>query len=93
MPYVWFGFVLNAVSGVVLFMADATKDYYSNSFRWKMLSIVVGLAVAVALNAHGPARGHRDTPPLAKVLATLSLLCWVGAIVSGRLIAYLSPPI
>jgi hypothetical protein len=24
----------------------------------------------------------------AKVLATLSLLCWIGAIVSGRLLAY-----
>lgn len=93
MPYVWFGFVLNAVSGVVLFMADATKDYYSNSFRWKMLSIVVGLAVAITLNRTVLREDTRDTPPLAKVLATLSLVCWVGAIVSGRLIAYLSPPI
>jgi hypothetical protein len=93
MPYVWFGFVLNAASGVVLFMADATKDYYSNSFRWKMLSIAVGLAVAVALNRTVLREDTRDTPPLAKALATLSLLCWVGAIVSGRLIAYLSPPI
>ena len=93
MPYVWFGFVLNAVSGVVLFMADAIKDFYSNSFRWKMLSIAVGLAVAVALNRTVLREDTRDTPPLAKALATLSLLCWVGAIVSGRLIAYLSPPI
>ena len=93
MPYVWFGFVLNAVSGVVLFMADATKDYYSNSFRWKMLSIVVGLAVAIALNRTVLREDTRDTPPLAKVLAIVSLLSWVGAIVSGRLIAYLSPPI
>jgi uncharacterized membrane protein len=93
MPYVWFGFTMNAISGVVLFMADATKDFYSNSFRWKMLSILVGLIVAVVLNSTVLREDTKDTPPLAKILATLSLLCWVGAIVSGRLIAYLSPPI
>ena len=92
MPYVWFGFVLNAASGVVLFMADATKDFYSNSFRWKMLSIAIGLVVAVVLNRTVLREDTRDTPPLAKVLATVSLLSWVGAIVSGRLIAYLSQP-
>ncbi len=92
MPYVWFGFVLNAISGVVLFMADATKDFYSNSFRWKMLSILIGLVVAVTLNGTVLREDTKDTPPMAKILATASLLSWVGAIVSGRLIAYLSQP-
>jgi len=92
MPYVWFGFVLNAISGVVLFMADATKDFYSNSFRWKMLSILIGLVVAVTLNGTVLREDTKDTPPMAKILATVSLLSWVGAIVSGRLIAYLSQP-
>ncbi len=92
MPYVWFGFVLNAISGVVLFMADATKDFYSNSFRWKMLSILIGLVVAVTLNGTVLREDTKDTPPMAKILAIASLLSWVGAIVSGRLIAYLSQP-
>lgn len=93
MPWVWFGFVLNAVSGVVLFMADATKDFYSNSFRWKIFSIVVGLVIAVVLKNGALREDTEDTPAMAKVLATLSLVSWAGAIVSGRLIAYLSPPI
>ena len=93
MPWVWFGFTLNAVSGVVLFMADATKDFYSNSFRWKIFSIVVGLVIAVVLNRGVLSEDTEDTPAMAKVLATLSLASWLGAIVAGRLIAYLSPPI
>ena len=93
MPWVWLGFAFNAVSGVVLFMADARKDYYSNSFRWKMLSIVVGLAIAVYLNRKVLPENTAETPALAKALAVASLASWTGAVVSGRLIAYLSSPV
>jgi general stress protein CsbA len=89
----WIGFAFNAVSGVVLFMADARKDYYSNSFRWKILSIVIGLLIAVYLNKKVLREDTADTPPLAKALAVASLLSWTGAVVAGRLIAYLSSPV
>jgi len=92
MPWVWVGFVANAVSGVVLFMADATKDYYSNSFRWKMLSIAVGIGIAVYLDRKVLKAEVGETSGLAKGLATVSLVSWTGAIVAGRLIAYLSSP-
>jgi uncharacterized protein YneF (UPF0154 family) len=77
----------------VLFMADARKDYYSNSFRWKILSIVIGLLIAVYLNKKVLREDTADTPPLAKALAVASLLSWTGAVVAGRLIAYLSSPV
>jgi hypothetical protein len=93
MPWVWVGFAFNAVSGVVLFMADARKDYYSNSFRWKILSIVIGLLIAVYLSRKVLREDTADTPPLAKALAVASLLSWTGAVVAGRLIAYLSSPV
>ncbi len=92
MPWVWVGFTFNAISGVVLFMADATKDYHSNSFRWKIFSIVVGLLIAVYLNNKVLPEDTRETPVLARVLAVTSLVSWTGAIVAGRLIAYLSSP-
>ncbi len=92
MPWVWVGFTFNALSGVVLFMADARKDFYSNSFRWKMLSIVIGLLVAVYLNKKVLREDTTETPALARVLAAVSLVSWTGAIVAGRLIAYLSQP-
>ena len=93
MPWVWVGFTFNALSGVVLFMADARKDFYSNSFRWKMLSIVIGVLVAVYLNNKVLREDTTETPALARVLAAASLVSWTGAIVAGRLIAYLSQPV
>lgn len=92
MPWVWVGFTFNALSGIVLFMADATKDYHSNSFRWKIFSIVVGLIIAVYLNRKVLPEDTRETPVLARVLAVASLVSWTGAIIAGRLIAYLSSP-
>jgi uncharacterized membrane protein len=92
MPWVWVGFTFNAISGVVLFMADATKDYHSNSFRWKIFSIMVGLLIAVYLNRKVLPEDTRETPVLARVLAITSLVSWTGAIIAGRLIAYLSSP-
>jgi len=91
MPWVWIGFVVNAISGVLLFMADATKDYYANSFRIKLVCIAVGVAIAVYLNARVLREDHTgELPRSAAVLAYASLASWTGAIVAGRLIAYLT---
>lgn len=92
MRWVWIGFLLNFASGVVLFMADARKDFYSNSFRWKMFSVLCGLLVAIYLDKKALREDVTQTPPVARLLAAASLVSWTGAIVAGRLIAYLSPP-
>lgn len=90
----WIGFAINFVSGVVLFTMQAT-DYVSNTLFLIKISLVL-------LGAGFAAQQHRvisrvatswDTtgvPVSVTVVAIISLLCWVGAIISGRLIAYLS---
>jgi hypothetical protein len=94
MTVVWIGFWINAVSGAMLFSVDAKKDFYSNLFRSKLSAIAIGLilgeiirrTVLATPGAYASADAH--TPPRAKVLAVFSLLAWIGAIVSGRLLAY-----
>lgn len=90
LPWIWAGFAVNLVSGVVLFMADAVKDAHSWTFWIKMVSVAVGIAFAVHLRntvlrspvaETGPSRGTR-------VFAVISLVAWLGAVVAGRLIAY-----
>ena len=91
MPWVWVGFTANAISGVMLFMADATKDYYANSFRIKMACIVIAVTIAVYINKTVLRKGG-DAPITtpAKALAWVSIASWAGAIIAGRLIAYLA---
>jgi hypothetical protein len=94
MTVVWIGFWVNAVSGTMLFAIDAKKDFYSNLFRTKLSAIAVGLIIGTIIknkvlnapSAHSAPDANASGQ--AKVLAVLSLVCWVGAIVSGRLLAY-----
>ncbi len=94
MRVVWIGFWVNAISGSMLFCIDAKKDYYSGLFRTKLSAIALGLILGTLIKNRvlaPPAPGTPvplDTTAGAKALATLSLFCWAGAIVSGRLLAY-----
>jgi hypothetical protein len=51
MLLVWLGFTLNLLTGLALFTADADKFYHSPAFRLKICSVIVGVALAVYLNA------------------------------------------
>jgi hypothetical protein len=85
MKVVWMGFCVNALSGAMLFCIDAKKDFYSNLFRTKLALILLGLFLGVLIQANLP---HTHIAPRTKAWALFSLLCWTGAIISGRLLAY-----
>lgn len=87
-PYLWFGFWLNAISGVVLLMADATTKMINPVFYVKMT--LIALAVWNVSIIHKRMRGS-EFPVNAKLLAWTSILLWVGATTAGRLMAYLGP--
>jgi hypothetical protein len=94
MPAVWLGFWANALSGTLMFIPDAMKYYYSTTFRVKLLSVVLGVALTHVIGTRVSASGSQAREPdqsgRVRALAACSLLCWVSAIVTGRLVAYVS---
>lgn len=94
MPAVWLGFWANALSGTLMFISDAVKYFYSTLFRVKLLSVALGVALAYVIAARVSDNGSDEREPdqsvLARALAACSLLCWLTAIVTGRLVAYVS---
>lgn len=87
----WIGFWINAASGVLLFVADATTKGSTRLFAMKLGLVALGVAVIVATRRVAFGK-DADTVPvsgLAKALAALSLAIWVAAITAGRLMAYL----
>ena len=94
MPVMWFGFWLNAVSGVALLIAYPTKAVTNPVFYLKLglIAIAVWLSAVISRRLFGdsiPSGVGRASPGShIKMLAVASLLCWAGAITAGRLLAY-----
>jgi hypothetical protein len=100
----WFGFAINAVSGVLLFIGEPRRLLLTPAFIIKMILIVLaGFSLWILTRA---LQGVQRRPgpnvvvlqqyvvtPGAKAAAIFPIVFWLGAIVAGRLIAYtIGPP-
>lgn len=90
------GYLTNVTTGF-LFVTSAPDQYvYNPAFQVKLaLMAVAGLNVLVFYRftfAGVRESGAGDAPLRAKVAAGVSLFCWLGVIVCGRLITYFRPP-
>ena len=90
-PLIWVGFWVNAATGTALLMASASKRMVDPTFYVKMVFIFAGIAVLRLTRTKvfrnlGP---DGALPESAKSLAWAGLICWLGAVTAGRLLAYL----
>ena len=95
-PVVAIGLPVNVVTGVMLFMKNATTWGTAIPFFVKMSLVIASVATLVPLRSHvlrndaadevnGEASGNL------RLLAIASILAWTGAVTAGRLLAYLVP--
>jgi hypothetical protein len=85
----WAGFWLNAVTGSLLFMADASRRAFSVLFLTKLLFVAIGVVSIVLVRRDVFATGPEPViSSKARMLALVSLAVWVVAITTGRLLAY-----
>jgi len=86
------GFLINASTGIALFISEATEKGVAWIFYVKLTIIAVALLVAARLRRQVFTRGGATpTDPVSsgvKMLAVASLALWFGAITAGRLMAY-----
>jgi len=90
-PIFWTGFTINLISGLMLFISEAADKATQPVFMVKLLLIAIGVVVTARIRRRvfGEATPARLVPPGARTLAMSSLVLWAGAIVTGRLMAYL----
>src|ERR1041385_4669319 len=86
-PLFWLGFYINFGRGLMLFISEAADKAAQPVFLVKLALVIIGVIVTsrlrhVAFDAPAP-------PVRARTLAKVSLFVWAGAIVAGRLMAYL----
>ena len=82
-PVLWFGFIINLISGLLLLIGYPTKAFTNPVFFVKMGCIAVGMILMILIRKRVILEGRSG-----RALAVMSLCFWIGAIVAGRLLAY-----
>jgi len=91
LPWTWIGFALAMISGFVLFTTDAGDYAPDHVFQSKMLVILLAIVFTVLVHRGvGKWTQLPAVPTGAKIIALVSLLLWLGAILAGVDIAALS---
>ncbi len=91
LPILWFGFWMNAITGTLLFIADASSKAMNPDFWVKMAFIalaVINLRMLKTQVFRDPQIDKGSLSTHVKILAATSLFFWLGAITAGRLLAY-----
>lgn len=95
------GFLLNVCTGLLFFVSDPGQYLYNPAFQLKMLAMLVAginlglFYLFLARRVRGdspPAASQPDIPPAARMVALVSLGCWLAVISFGRLITFYRPP-
>lgn len=89
-PFMWTGLSLCLVSGLALGMADATVKFTNPVFWIKMMLVLVAVILAGRMRTKVFVHPDLDQGPSrnVKTFAWISLACWLGAIIAGRLLGY-----
>ena len=94
LPLTWLGALVMVVTGVLLFLPQASRIYTNPALLAKLALLLFAAANAYAwhrsLARHGAAWDQAARPPWrARLAGASSLLLWIGIIVAGRLIAFI----
>lgn len=93
-PVLWGALALNVVSGLLLLDAYPYKAFTNPLFYVKLSLVACGVYLAVlirdgVLRAPPWQSGARQAVLVnSRILAILSLTCWAGVLVAGRMLAY-----
>ena len=92
LPWGVWGFVANAVTGMLFFIGQAFQYIENPAFHWKMLCILLAGADVLYLTWHDEVwelQANEAAPPMVKILAASQIVLWIGVIYFGRMLPYL----
>ena len=93
LKWTWAAFAVTAMTGGLMFSTNALVYFHNTWFRAKIILLLLAAVnmLAFELTARRSIRqwdASPTTPRAAKVVATMSLVIWVGVIVAGRVIGF-----
>jgi hypothetical protein len=91
MPWIWAGMAILLLTGLVQTIAEPIREIMNYTFRIKMIMLAIVLAIAIAYRRQVKKDANYwsgERQKLARALASLSLVLWLGIVAAGRLVAY-----
>ena len=87
------GLIVNLITGVLLFMKNATTWGTALPFLAKMAFVVASAATILPIRTYvlNSGAGPSTISDRARMLAIASIVAWTAAVTAGRLLAYLVP--
>ena len=76
------------ITGIAMFLAEAERLALSTPFFFKILFLIVALALHFTIHRRAIATEMPERLPITRISACLSLVCWFGIAVAGRAIAF-----
>jgi hypothetical protein len=89
--FIWWGFWIQVVTGLLLLIGYPTKSLTNWDFYLKIVLIVFGMVAMQLIRKRvfgDPSRSEADMMNRGRTLAMLSLLLWLAVVTSGRMLAY-----
>ena len=87
-PYTIGALVLMIATGIPLFLSEALKCYYNDSFWVKMTTLPIAIAFAFTIRARTTTDSVRNTARRQAVVGALSIALWVTVAAAGRWIGF-----
>jgi hypothetical protein len=87
-------FIVAALTGALMFITNATVYFHNVYFRAKVALLALAALNALVFELTARRRvadwdaAAAGPPPIARAIATLSLVIWIGVIVAGRMIGF-----
>ncbi len=93
-PWVWRALVVLLVTGILLIITEPSRELMNNTFRLKMLLVVLLIVLTVAVQkVSSREAGYWSSSParrrLGGALGLASLVLCIAIVAAGRLIAYM----
>jgi len=93
LPWAWLGFVVQVITGVLLFSSEAVKIYGNPAFRLKMLFLLLAgiqaLIFQTVVSRKLPTWDDQPAlPVMAKIMGMISILLWIAIVTAGRFIGF-----
>ena len=90
-PWIWSFLALALVSGFLEFSVIAGDYAQTRPFRVKMLVVLAAIIFTIIVRRNVPKWDRLPAVPIsAKILAAVSLVLWIGSILAGTEIAFLT---